>query len=120
MYDFAQAAQIVGRSGAATKANPGAGGAGHQASCTAEMCRLRFAELELGLQGGAKAPPAQPAQPAQSAQAAQGGSSSSASSATPAVKHQTVSPFVMPAAKPVATPAVEKAPVTGTDLEELD
>ena len=114
MYDFAQAAQIVGRSGAATKANPGAGGAGHQASCTAEMCRLRFAELELGLQGGAKAPPAQPAQ------AAQGGSSSSASSATPAVKHQTVSPFVMPAAKPVATPAVEKAPVTGTDLEELD
>ena len=95
---------------------PGRGGAGHQASCTAEMCRLRFAELELGLQGGAKAPPAQPAQPAQSAQAAQGGSSSSASSATPAVKHQTVSPFVMPAAKP----AVEKAPVTGTDLEELD
>ena len=119
MYDFAQAAQIVGRSGAATKANPGAGGAGHQASCTAEMCRLRFAELELGLQGGAKAPPAQPAQSTQttqSTQAAQGGSSSSASSATPAVKHQTVSPFVMPAAKPV----VEKAPVTGTDLEELD
>ena len=113
MYDFAQAAQIVGRSGAATKANPGAGGAGHHASCTAEMCRLRFAELELGLQGGAKAPPAQPAQ---STQAAQGGSSSSASSATPVVKHQTVSPFVMPAAKP----AVEKAPVTGTDLEELD
>jgi hypothetical protein len=120
MYDFAQAAQIVGRSGAATKANPGAGaaGGGGHASCTAEMCRLRFAELELGLQGGAKAQPSQPTQPTQPtqpAQAAQGGLSS-ASSATPAVKHQTVSPFVMPASKPV----VERAPVTGTNLEELD
>lgn len=85
MFDFTQAAQTLHRSDGAKDLRQ------RGAVCTAEMCRLRYAELELGLKSGG------------------GASADDAPAAAPT-----------PAPAAAKKPAPAPKPTVGTDLEELD